>query len=347
MAHVTQPASAPPAAAAIQHNFQLGTGYRVSAALGVAAQLGVADQLAAGPRSAADLAERTGTNEDAMYRVLRALAMAGVFTETSPRTFALTPAGGLLRADVPGSLRDMVVWMSDGFHFRIYAEMMHSVRTGDTLGERVLGMPVFEYLQSDPEASARFNSAMTNFSAGVAPAMLEAYDFSGIGVLVDVAGGHGMILASVLRQYPGMRGILFDMEHVLAGATAPDALGVRDRCELVAGDFFKAVPRGGDAYIMKHIIHDWDDEQAGVILRNIRAALEGKPHGKVILIEAVIKPGNEPDLSKLIDLEMMLLPGGRERTEEEFAALFARNGFQLTRVVPTPSPLAVVEATIR
>ena len=187
---------------------------------------------------------------------------------------------------------------------------------------------------------------MTNFSAGVAPAVLEVYDFSGIDVLVDVAGGHGMLLASILRKYPRMRGILFDLDHVLAGATAPDALGVSDRCTKVAGDFFKAVPPGGDAYLMKHIIHDWNDEQAGVILRNVRAALQGKPHGKVILIEAVIKPGNEPDLSKLIDLEMLLLPGGRERTEEEFAALFARNGFQLTRVVPTQSPLAVVEGTI-
>ncbi len=188
---------------------------------------------------------------------------------------------------------------------------------------------------------------MTNFSAGVAPAVLEVYDFGGVDVLVDVAGGHGMLLASILKKYPRMRGILFDLDHVLAGATAPDALGVSDRCQKVTGDFFKAVPAGGDAYLMKHIIHDWNDEQAGVILRNVRAALQGKPRGKVILVEAVIRPGNEPDLSKLIDLEMMLLPGGRERTAEEFAALFARHGFELTRVVPTQSPLAIVEGTIR
>ena len=318
-----------------------------SAALGVVADLGVADHMANGPTPVADLATETGANEDALYRVLRALAVTGVFSETSPRTFALTPAGALLRSNVPGSVRDLVLWLCDAFHFRVYAELAHSVRTGETVGQKVLGMPVFEYLQCDPALSERFNNAMTNFSAGVAPAVLEAYDFGGIDVLVDIAGGHGMLLASVLRQYPGMRGILFDVDHVIAGAQAPEAFGVADRCEKVAGDFFRAVPRGGDAYLMKSIIHDWNDEQAGIILRNIRAALEGKPRAKVILVESVVKPGDEPDLAKLADLEMMLLPGGRERTEAEFAALFARNGFQLTRIVPTRAPLWVVEAQVR
>ena len=318
----------------------------VSAALGVVAQLGIADHLADGPRSAADLAKRTGANEDAIYRVLRALAMVGVFTETSPRAFALTPTGSLLQTNVPGSVRDLVLWMCDEFHFRIYAELPQAVKTGEPIGDKVVGMPVFEYLQRNPELGARFNNAMTNFSAGVAPAVLQAYDFSGIGTLVDVAGGHGMLLASILRQYPSMRGILFDAGHVIAGATAAESLGVAKRCEKVAGDFFKEVPPGGDAYIMKHIIHDWNDERSGVILRNIRTALAGKPRGKVILVEAVIKPGNEPDLSKLIDLEMMLLPGGRERTEAEIKALFERNGFKLTRVVPTQAPLWVVEGEV-
>ena len=347
MAQVTSPVNTPPDEAAIQQIFQLTTGFMVSAALGVVAQLGVADHLADGPRSTPDLAARTGANEDALYRVLRALATTGIFTEISSRTFALTPSGALLRSNVPGSVKDMVLWLCDSFHFRVYAEMAHSVRTGETLGDKLLGMPVFEYLQHNPELAARFNNAMTNFSAGIAPAVLEAYDFGGIDVLVDVAGGHGMLLASVLRKYPSMRGILFDVEHVITGAKAPEALGVADRCDKVSGDFFKAVPRGGDAYVLKSIIHDWDDEKAGAILRNTRAALEGKPNGKVLLVEAVIKPGNEPDLSKLGDLEMMLLPGGRERTEAEFAALFARNGFQLTRVVPTHAPLWVVEAQVR
>ena len=347
MTQTAQPSDAPPDPAAIQHVLQLSTGYIASAALGAVTRLGVADQLAGGPRSAGDLARAVGANEDALYRALRVLAMVGVFTETSPRTFDLSPAGSLLRTGVPGSVREMAMWMADDFHFRVYAETMHAVRTGETVGEKVVGMPVFEYFEREPELSERFNHAMTAFSASVAPAVLQAYDFSGIGVLVDIAGGHGMILASILEQYPQMRGILFDLEHVIAGATLLDTLGVRNRCETASGDFFKAVPGGGDAYIMKHIIHDWDDERAGVILKNIRTALEGKPNGKVILLEAVIKPGNEPDLSKLIDLEMLLLPGGRERTQEEFAALFARSGFELTRVVPTQSPLAVVEAKVR
>src|SRR5688572_19118203 len=203
----------------------------VSAALGVAAQLGVAEQLASGPRSTADLAKAVGANEDALHRVLRALAMVGVFAETAPRTYALTPAANLLRAGVPGSVHDLVLWLSDSFHFRVYAETMHSVKTGETLGEKVLGAPVFEYLQREPEIAARFNNAMTNFSAAVAPAVLEAYDFSGINVLVDIAGGHGMILASILKKYSTMRGILFDLEHVVSGATALDAMGVRDRCQ--------------------------------------------------------------------------------------------------------------------
>ena len=342
----TAPAGAPPDLAAIQHIFQLSTGYMVSSVIGAITRLGVPEQLASGPQSTADLARATSTNEDALYRALRAMAMVGVVAETAPRTFALTPAGDLLRAGVPGSVRDMVMWMSDDFHMRVWAEMLHALKSGETVGEKVVGMPVFEYFQRDRDLSERFNNAMTNFSASVIPAVLSAYDFSGIDVLVDVAGGHGMVLASILQRYPKMRGILFDVEHVVSGAKMLDALGVRDRCETVAGDFFKAVPRGGDAYIMKHIIHDWDDEKAGVILKNIRAALEGKANGKVILLEAVIKPGNEPDLSKLIDLEMLLLPGGRERTEAEFAALFARNGFELTRVVPTESPLSVIEARV-
>lgn len=347
MTRIAEPAGAPPDPAAIQHVLQLATGYMVSAALGVVARLGIADQLAAGPRPTSDLARDVGANEDALYRAMRALAMVGVFTETSPRTFALTPAGQLLRTGVPGSVRDMAAFLCDDFHFRIYAETLHAVRTGQTVGEKVVGMPIFEYFQKEPELSARFNDAMTNFSASVAPAALKAYDFSGINVLVDVAGGHGMILASILRQYPAMRGILFDLDHVLAGATTLDALGVRDRCQTVAGDFFTTVPSGGDAYIMKHIIHDWDDERAGVILKNIRKALDGKPKGRLILLDAVVKPGNEPDLHKLIDLEMLLLPGGRERTADEFTALFAANGFELTRVVPTESPLCVIEGRIK
>jgi hypothetical protein len=338
--------TAPPDQAALQHVFQLGTGFIVSAALGAAVRLDIPDHLAAGPRTAADLARTTGSNEDALYRLLRALSMVGVFAETAPRTFALTPPGELLRRGAPGGAREMMLWMCDDFHYHIYAELSEAVRTGGTVAEKVVGKPAFEYLAGQPALSQRFNDAMTAFSSVVAPAVLQAYDFAGIGTLVDIAGGHGMVLASILRDYPSMRGILFDVEHVLAGNRLAE-LGVADRVQLVPGDFFKAVPAGGDAYLMKHIIHDWTDDQCVVILKNIRTALAGKPQGRVILLETVIAPGNAPDFGKLIDLEMLLIPGGRERTADEFAALFARAGFELARIVPTQSPLSVVEARVK
>ena len=334
--------------AVAQQVLQIGTGYIMSAALWVATRLDVAALLAGGPRPVADLAQSTGVNEDALYRTLRALAMAGIFTESAPRTFANTPGSDLLRADVPGNVRDMALWLPDPFHFRVYAETLEAVTTGQPVGEKVVGMPVFEYFAKDRELSERFNNAMTNFSASVAPAALQAYDFSGIGVLVDIAGGHGMILSSIVQRHPTMRGILFDLDHVLAGA-APllEQMGVKARIQLASGDFFKAVPAGGDAYIMKHVIHDWDDEKATVILKNVRTALEGKPNGKVLLLEGVIQPGGQPDLMKIIDLEMLLLPGGKERTAEQFAALFAGAGFELVRIVPTQSPLSIIEARPR
>jgi hypothetical protein len=177
--------------------------------------------------------------------------------------------------------------------------------------------------------------------------VLEAYDFTGIGVLVDVAGGHGQVLTSVLKQYPAMGGVLFDLAHVIAGAPPLlESSGVADRVTTESGDFFTAVPAGGDAYIMKHIIHDWDDEQALTILRNIRAQLAGKPQGRVILVESVLPADNSPHFGKLIDLEMMAMPGGRERTEAEFRSLFERAGFSRMRVVPTQAPLWVVEARL-
>jgi hypothetical protein len=193
-----------------------------------------------------------------------------------------------------------------------------------------------------------FNDAMTSMSALAIPAALEAFDFGDIRVLVDIAGGHGRVLTSILQRYPAMRGVLFDMEHVIAGAgPLIGAAGVADRCTTVSGNFFTAVPAGGDAYIMKHIIHDWDDDRSLTILRNIHRVLEGVPNGRVILLESVIQPGNVPDFGKLIDMEMLLIPGGRERTADEFGALFARAGFDVTRIVPTASPLSVIEAVAR
>ena len=329
-----------PTPEAVQHVFQLMTGHIVASAVNIAARLGVSDKLAAGPRRADDLARECGVDADALYRVIRALASVGLFQEVSPRTFALTPAGAAL---CDGPVRWMALWIAGEFNFHVYANAMHSVKTGESAVPKTVGAGPFEYFAKNPELSKIFNDAMTGFSAAVIPAVLEAYDFSGIGTLVDVAGGHGGILTAILKRYPSMKGVLFDVDHVIAGAKGNiDAQGVADRCSTESGDFFKAVPAGGDAYIMKHIIHDWDDEKASVILGNIRKVLP--KDGRVILIESVIPAGNEPALGKIIDLEMLVMPGGKERTEQEFRDLFDRAGFTLTRIVPTQSPLSVIEA---
>jgi hypothetical protein len=336
----------PPSQAAAQLLMQIGTGHFVASALQVVIRLGSPARIADGALTAAELASATGVQEEALYRVLRALASVGLFEETAPRRFTLTEAGHALRPDVPGTMHDMALWVTSPFHFKVYAEMMHSVRTGQPAAEKVIGMPVFEYFPRDPELSEIFNNAMTTFSNQVVPAALEAYDFSGIDLLVDVAGGHGAVLGAIVQKYPKMRGVLFDLEHVIAGAGQRiAAAGLSDRIQTEVGNFFTKVTPGADAYIMKHIIHDWDDDRALRILENIRRAM-GAKRGRVILLESVIPPGNTPDFGKIIDLEMLMMPGGKERTAEEFGKLFAQAGFELTKIVPTKSPLSVVEARL-
>src|SRR5436190_4145085 len=329
-----------PTPEAIQHAFQLMTGHIVASAVNIAARLGLSDRLVQGPRSAEDLARETGANPDALYRLMRALAGVGVFEEQSDRRFALTPVGAAL---TDGPVRWMALWIAGEFNFHVYANAIHSLMTGESSVPKTTGHEVFEHFAKTPDLSKVFNDAMTGFSNVVIPAIVESYDFSGIGTLVDIAGGHGAILTAILQKHPGMKGILFDLEHVIAGAKPKiEAQGLAGRVTTGSGDFFKAVPSGGDAYIMKHIIHDWDDDKAALILSNIRKVLP--KDGRVILIEAVIPPGNEPGMGKILDLEMLVMPGGRERTEQEFRALFDRAGFNLTRIVPTKSPLSVVEA---
>jgi O-methyltransferase/methyltransferase family protein len=323
---------------------QVAMGYMASSALYVAITLNIPDHLAGGSKDVAELARATGANEDALCRILRLLVSLGIFAEAGPRRFALNPAADLLRKDAPGSLRGMAVFLPDPFHFRVYADLMHSVMTGKPAVDKALGMPVFEYLAKNPEYSQVFNDAMTALSAPVAGAAIEAYDFSTIGTLVDIAGGHGEVLMSILKACPNMRGILADVGHVIEGAKARiAAAGLSSRCDAVEIDFFESVPAGGDAYVMKHIIHDWDDERASLILKNIATAM-GARRGRVILLEMVLRVDAEPDLGKSLDIEMLTMPGGRERTAEEFKALFARSGFEMTNVVPTKSPLSVVEA---
>ncbi len=323
---------------------QVASGFIGSAALYTATELGIADHLASGPQTTAHLANATGTNEDALYRVLRLLASLGIFVESSPRCFGLTPAAAPLRSNVAGSARGVARFLPDPFHFRIYANLLDAVRTGTPAANTTLGMPVFEYLAGDPGYSRIFNDAMTGFSADEVPAALEAYDFGGATQIVDVAGGHGELLLSILQRYPKARGVLADLDHVVEGARPRIAsAGLADRCTVVACDFFAAVPEGGDVYLLKHIIHDWDDARATTILKNIHRAM-GPTAGRVIVLDAVIAPGAEPDFAKFLDIEMLALPGGRERSEAEFRALLAGAGFHLTRVTPTTAPISVLEA---
>ena len=331
----------------VRELFQCTTGYVVSSALWVAAELGIADLLSDGPRPVQQLAAQAKVDEGALYRTLRLLAMVGIFAETEPRHFKLTPTAELFRSDAPNSLRDAVVWLADPMHLQIASHLLHSVKTGQPTVEHVTGKPAFEYFAGEPVEFERFHRAMTAFSAIAIQAVLEVYDFSPFSTVVDVAGGHGYIICEILRRHPHLKGILFDLPDVVTGGEHRICqLQLDGRCRTVAGDFFKSVPQGGDLYLMKNIIHDWDEDRALTILGNCRAALQGKPKGKLALIEFVVPDGNVPHMSKIIDLEMLYFPGGRERTEQEYGELFAKAGFRLTRVVATKAPYSVIEAEL-
>lgn len=337
-----------PEAPAAQHLMQMAGGFVFTAALYPIAKLKIADLLADGPLTVTELAQKTASNADALYRVLRLLASAGIFAEVPGKVFALTPVSDFLRADRPDSLRDMVIWLGNRFHFKVWSEMSYSIETGKPAVEHVFGRPCFDAMFGDPEIAYEFNMAMTCFSRQIAPALLEAYDFSGIGTLMDVAGGHGAILCEVLSRYPGMKGILFDMPNVIEEATCHIcALKMEHRCQTVVGNFFEQIPAGADAYYMQHIIHDWADEPALKILANCRRALQGRKDGRLIIVDSVVPETSEPHFSKILDLEMLLMPGGRERTEREWRDLFDKAGFEITRIVPMQAAESVIEARVR
>jgi SAM-dependent methyltransferase len=335
---VPQPQSPPPEA----RFFEMFLAPLLTQALHAAAALGIADLLADGPRDCDDLAAACDAHAASLYRILRALAASGIFTEVSPGRFGLNPVAELLRSDVPGSMRGMAMWSGTRAHWNPLSDILHSARTGKPAFDHVFGKGPFAYFEEDKKTAAIFNHAMSGFSASVVPAAVEAYDFSQFGCIADIAGGHGVALAKVLSAHPATCGILFDLPHVVAGAPAVlESNGVAERCQVVHGDFFNSVPEGADAYMMKHIVHDWDDERALAILSNCRRA--SKAGGKLLLIEMVVPEGIGGAAPKLLDLEMMLLPGGLERTEVQYARLFEGSGFRLTRVFPTRSPVSVIE----
>ena len=322
---------------------QMISGFWISRAIYVVAKLGIADQLAVGPKSAEEIAAATGTHAGAIYRIMRALSSVGIFTEGADRRFESTPLSDTLRTDAPGSLRAFATVELGEEHFPAWGELLYSVKTGEIAFDKAFGMTVWEFYARNPENARTFDDSMTGMTKATEEAILTNYDASGISKLVDIAGGAGGLIAALLKANPGMRGVLFDQPDVVEGARKRlEAEGLSGRCEVVAGNFFEAVPEGADAYMLKWIIHDWNDERSIVILKNIRRAIaEG---GRLLLVEAVLPTGSEPHFGKFIDLNMLVMTGGRERTEEEYRTLLEAGGFKLTRVIPTDSPMSIVEA---
>lgn len=334
----TSPQAMPPSAQLLEMIF----GFMLSRSIAVAAQFKIADLLKDSPKTSDEMAQVIGAHPRSLYRLLRALAGAGIFAEAADGRFSLTPLGELLRSDAAESLRGFAATLADEVNFAVWADLPYSIQKGAPVVPHKFGMPWFEWLGQHPIKAGEFHDAMTSLSAGAVAAVIKAYDFSGINKLVDVGGGHGLLLGSVLSKYQNMKGILYDAPGVVTGAQEVlEAHGVADRCEAVGGDFLESVPAGGDAYIMKHIIHDWSDEECVTILNHCRAGMA--PRGKILIVEMVIPERNVPAVSKFLDLQMLVFLTGCERTEAEYRELLDVAGFELTRIVPTPSAYSVIE----
>lgn len=322
--------------------------YMQAQVLYVAAELKVADLLADGPRSSEELALDTGTHAESLLRLLRALVVLGVLAQTEPDRFELTDLGGQLRSDTPDSVRSFVTMVCEPESWQSWGDLLSCLRTGDTAFDRIFGMPFFEYLGHHPEKSATFNAAMSDITRGMAPEIIAGYDFSRFRTAVDVGGGDGTLLAQILRSEPELQGVLFDLPNGLESA-APvlEAAGVADRCQVVPGDFFVSVPDGADAYLVKAVLHDWDDERAVAILRNCRKAMA--TDGRVLIVERVIPEWITPEASEvvMVDLYMLVFPGGRERTEPEYRDLLAAAGFTLSAITDPLPPISarIIEGT--
>jgi hypothetical protein len=318
------------------------TGYWVAQAIYAAAKLGIADRLRDGPRPVAELAAETAANEEALYRLLRALAGRGLFEEGPGRTFGLTSLAELLREDHPLSLRPLSVMFGD-LQYQPWGDILYSVETGRCAYDKRAGEPFFDSLAKDPTAAQTFSRAMTSFLQAIPASVVGVYDFAGFERVVDVGSAHGALMTAILKANPRLHGVLFDLPHVVTGAREPlAAAGLAGRCDFVGGDFLKAVPRGGDLYVLSTILHDWDDERCVQILRNCREAMTRR--GKLLLVEMVIQDGNEPFFGKWLDLHMLVMHGGRDRTAAEYERLLRAGGFRLERTVPTNFLRSVVEA---
>ena len=317
-------------------------GFKVSQALHVAATIGIADLLKNGPQTSDDLAAATRTHAGSLYRLLRALASVGVFREDEDQRFALTPLGECLRSDAPEPVGQWAIFTGQPEYWQAWGRLLDSVRSGEHAFRLTHGMTSWEYYERNPEAGAAFDDAMTSRSHRQATAMLNACDFGRFARVVDVGGGRGALVAEILAKHQSVRAVLFDQPHVVVGAEdVLRAFGVADRCQVVGGDFFDGVPSGGDAYLLKFILHDWEDDRATAILRNCRRAIA--PDGRLLVIESEISPPNEGATAKFLDLTMLVHTGGRERTHDEWVALFAAAGFRLVGAMPTEAQVSIIE----
>ena len=322
---------------------QLLFGKQLTYSLSGAARLGVADHMDGTARPVEEIAAKCGAHAPSLYRVMRMLAGFGVFEEGPSRHFALTPVGELLKTGVPGSLRYLAMMFGEEFSTRAYEHFTECLRTGGDGVSEAYGKQIWEVLAERPGQCETFHRAMTNSTSVAADAIVEAYDFSGITRLADVGGGHGLLLAAILRRYPKMQGVLFDRPEVVGSVPKDQFAGCEGRIAIEAGSFFERVPDGGDAYIMKHIIHDWSDEHCRTILSLMKEKLP--KNGRVLVCEMVVSDEPGPTPAKMLDIEMLVMTvGGKERTPDEFGELFASCGLRLSRIVPTGRPISVIEA---
>src|ERR1700747_3158215 len=322
--------------------FQLASGYWISQAIYVAAKLGIADVLKHGPKSSNEIALATGADDNSISRLMRALCAVGVFRVNGNGTFAITDLGKPLQSGIPGSLRAMVITLGE-VHYAAWAHLLESVKTGAAAFPHAFGTKMFDYLGRENEAGNTFNRAMTDYSALSSCAVLLSYDFSGVRSIVDVGGGCGTLLTSILLMYPSMRGTLLDIRPVIAAAEQSlKAHPCRERCTMVSGSFLDSVPCDFDAYVLSSVIHDWDDERAIQILQNCKRSMGQQ--SRVLLVEFIVPARGEKSFSKLLDLNMLVMNGGREQTELEYRRWFDAAGLRMTRIIPTLSPLCVLEA---
>ncbi|HZV78001.1 MAG TPA: methyltransferase [Candidatus Binatus sp.] len=315
----------------------------VSQAIHAVAAAGVADLIGPAPVAVDELAQRAGVDEDALYRVLRMLVPAGLFVQHSGRRFGLTELGALLRSDHPDSMRRFAIYNGTPWHWALWGALEQSLRTGKPSLAGDSGKPLFEFLAEDADAAAVFDAAMADLSNARDVSAISGYDFSRYATVADIGGGEGRLIKSVLATWPNVKGVLFDRAEVIERARPRmEADGFASRCTLIAGSFFEAVPSDADAYVLKQVLHDWDDDKAALILSNCRLAMGAG--ACLIVIEMVVPTGAQPSLAKLSDIEMLVATGGRERTLDEYDGLFAAAGLRRTGTHATRSPFTLIEA---